>query len=190
MSRAEQLRLYAEHEQDALRIARGFRKKVPSWVKTCDLESAARIGLWDAVSRADPVAPETFRWYASVRIRGSIQDELRRHDWLPRRERGRARPSAVLYFEQLSHEEGQSSVRVELDFDDDIDARRNADLLKRAMLSLPARDQEILQLTLQGMKQLDISRKFGVSEARISQLLSRAKADVKKEIAALRERRR
>lgn len=52
-----------------------------------DLESFGMFGLIDAVERWRPTA--RFETYAVARIRGSIYDELRRIDWLPRRVRRR-----------------------------------------------------------------------------------------------------
>lgn len=103
MSRAEQLRLFAEHEPEALQIVRAMRRKIPASVQTADLDAAARMGLWDAIYRGRDIAPEHFSWYLRVRVRGSIVDELRRHDWLPRRARKRETMLQVLYLEGFSN---------------------------------------------------------------------------------------
>lgn len=50
-----------------------------------DLVGYGMIGLIDAVDRFDPERGVPFEGFAARRIRGAIQDELRRVDWVPRR---------------------------------------------------------------------------------------------------------
>src|SRR5881296_2270500 len=56
-----------------------------------DLESAALIGLIDAVDRFEPERGVPFEGYASLRIRGAVLDEVRRVDELGRADRRRQR---------------------------------------------------------------------------------------------------
>ena len=49
-----------------------------------DLESAARVGLVQAIRRFDTKGGASFRTFARFRIRGAVLDELRRMDWVPR----------------------------------------------------------------------------------------------------------
>ena len=49
------------------------------------------IGLMDAADKFDPSRGVKFETYAEYRIRGSIFDELRKQDWVPRSARDRAR---------------------------------------------------------------------------------------------------
>ena len=56
-----------------------------------DVESAAQVGLIDAVDRYDPDRGVPFEGYAGLRIRGAILDELRRLDDRSRGDRQRAR---------------------------------------------------------------------------------------------------
>lgn len=64
---------------------------LPASVDRDDLLSEARIGLIDAINRYDPGKLVKFETYASIRIRGSIVDYLRKLDWAPRSLRQRAR---------------------------------------------------------------------------------------------------
>jgi len=57
---------------------------LPAHVDLDDLYSAGLVGLLNAVRNFNPTAGSTFESYARVRIRGSIFDELRRLDWVPR----------------------------------------------------------------------------------------------------------
>lgn len=59
-----------------------FSKSSP--VDTEDLVSFGIIGLIDAVDRFDPSKGVKFETYASLRIKGSIIDEIRKLSWIPR----------------------------------------------------------------------------------------------------------
>lgn len=56
-----------------------------------DLVQVGVIGLLDAIDRFDPMRGVKFETYAVIRIRGAIQDELRKLDWVPRSVRKKAK---------------------------------------------------------------------------------------------------
>jgi RNA polymerase sigma factor for flagellar operon FliA len=56
-----------------------------------DLVSYGLLGLIGAIERFDPERDIKFETYAIARIKGSIIDELRSMDWVPRSVRSRAR---------------------------------------------------------------------------------------------------
>ena len=60
-------------------------------LETGDLIQTGVIGLLDAIDRFDPTRGVKFETYAVIRIRGAIQDELRKLDWVPRSVRKKAR---------------------------------------------------------------------------------------------------
>ena len=64
--------------------------KLPDKVELDDLISAGTFGLMDAIDAYDPMRGVKFETYCSPRIRGSILDELRSMDWVPRLVRARA----------------------------------------------------------------------------------------------------
>ena len=64
---------------------------LPAHVDEGDLVSYGLLGLIAAVDRYDPGRDVKFETYAITRIRGSILDELRALDWVPRSVRFRAR---------------------------------------------------------------------------------------------------
>jgi RNA polymerase sigma factor for flagellar operon FliA len=64
---------------------------LPAHVEEADLISYGLIGLMSAIERYDPERDIKFKTYAIARIRGSIIDELRTLDWVPRSVRSRAR---------------------------------------------------------------------------------------------------
>jgi len=58
--------------------------KLPSHLDQQDLMSVAVIGLITAAERFDPSRGILFKTFAEKRVMGSIMDELRAQDWLPR----------------------------------------------------------------------------------------------------------
>lgn len=77
----------AQHMPLVLRIVAHFMRRLPRSVQREDLVAAGTIGLFHALRSSTHTCPEMFASYARIRIRGSIVDELRRHDWSPRRRR-------------------------------------------------------------------------------------------------------
>ncbi len=66
------------------RIAYHLMAKLPASVQVDDLIQAGLIGLMDAAEHYDDTQGAQFETYAVQRIRGSMLDELRQADWLPR----------------------------------------------------------------------------------------------------------
>jgi RNA polymerase sigma factor FliA len=64
---------------------------LPAHVDDDDLVSYGLLGLIGAIERFDPDRDIKFETYAIARIKGSIIDELRSLDWVPRSVRSRAR---------------------------------------------------------------------------------------------------
>jgi RNA polymerase sigma factor FliA len=64
---------------------------LPSHVDESDLVQYGLLGLIGAIERYDPDRDVKFETYALARIKGSIIDELRAMDWVPRSVRSRAR---------------------------------------------------------------------------------------------------
>ena len=64
---------------------------LPAHVDDDDLVSYGLLGLIGAIERFDPSRDIKFETYAMARIKGSIIDELRSMDWVPRSVRSRAR---------------------------------------------------------------------------------------------------
>ncbi len=67
-------------------IAEGYSR-----VETDDLIGYGTLGLIDAIDKFDPEKSVKFETYASLRIRGSIIDGLRKQDWFPRSLRQKSR---------------------------------------------------------------------------------------------------
>ena len=73
-----------EYSQLVKRIAHQMMTKLPYSVQIDDIIQAGMMGLLDAASRYNEFHGAQFETYATQRIRGSMLDELRAADWLPR----------------------------------------------------------------------------------------------------------
>ena len=83
--------LLLEHYRPIVKYtAERLHSKLPDKVEVDDLISAGTFGLMDAIEAFDPARQVKFETYCSPRIRGSILDELRSMDWVPRLVRARA----------------------------------------------------------------------------------------------------
>lgn len=83
--------LLMEHYRSLVKYtAERLHSKLPDKVELDDLISAGMFGLMDAIDAFDPTRGVKFETYCSPRIRGSILDELRSMDWVPRLVRARA----------------------------------------------------------------------------------------------------
>lgn len=72
-------------------IAQKIAIRLPANIELDDLISSGVIGLMDAIDKYDPTRDNKFKTYAEFRIRGSILDELRAQDWVPRSVRDKAK---------------------------------------------------------------------------------------------------
>jgi RNA polymerase sigma factor for flagellar operon FliA len=83
--------LLMEHYRDLVKYsAERLHSKPPDKVELDDLISAGIFGLMDAIDAFDPSRGVKFETYCSPRVKGSILDELRSMDWVPRLVRARA----------------------------------------------------------------------------------------------------
>src|SRR5437867_4448042 len=72
-------------------VAGRMASGLPSHVEEADLISYGLLGLISAIERFDPSREIKFETFAITRIKGSIIDELRSLDWVPRSVRTKAR---------------------------------------------------------------------------------------------------
>src|SRR3954452_9827677 len=72
-------------------VAGRMASGLPAHVEEADLISYGLVGLINAIERFEVEREIKFETYAITRIKGSIIDELRSLDWVPRSVRARAR---------------------------------------------------------------------------------------------------
>lgn len=104
---ADELSLWKQYRREGIREVRDFLAEkyaplvkyvagkvaigMPQNVEFDDLVSYGSFGLLDAIEKFDPDRDIKFKTYAMTRIRGSIFDELRSIDWIPRSIRQKAK---------------------------------------------------------------------------------------------------
>ncbi|TXR54921.1 RNA polymerase sigma factor FliA [Reinekea thalattae] len=66
------------------RIAHHLLARLPESVQLDDLIQSGMIGLFEAATNYDHSKGASFETYAGIRIRGSMLDEIRKGDWIPR----------------------------------------------------------------------------------------------------------
>lgn len=94
-------------------IAQKIASRLPANVELDDLISCGVIGLMDAISKFDPTRDNKFKTYAEFRIRGSILDELRSQDWVPRSVREKSKQLERAY-SKLEREFGRPASEEEM----------------------------------------------------------------------------
>ncbi len=73
-----------QHASLVKRIAYHLLSKLPDSVQVDDLIQAGMLGLLESIKNYDSSKGASFDTYAGIRIRGSMLDEVRRCDWVPR----------------------------------------------------------------------------------------------------------
>ena len=211
--------LVKKHASLVHRIAYHLSARLPASVMVDDLIQAGMLGLMDAAGLYDPTQGASFETYATIRIRGSMLDELRRNDWAPksihRKERDlmqaiqriESRTGRDARGQEIADELGitideyhqilqeTSTCRV-LNFVDlgvsedllgegmqsrqpeplaDVQKAEFRQQLTRAISSLPERECFVVSMYYDDELNLkEIGEVLGVSESRVSQLLSQA----------------
>jgi RNA polymerase sigma factor for flagellar operon FliA len=120
-------------------IAERLLQTLPKSIELDDLVSAGQFGLMDAIRGFDPDRGIKFKTYCSTRVRGSILDQLRSQDWVPRLVRIKwSRIERAL--QQLTGEFGREPTHAELarvlDMSHDELSRELGDAQAKAMFSL------------------------------------------------------
>ncbi|GIU09962.1 MULTISPECIES: RNA polymerase sigma factor FliA [unclassified Shewanella] len=105
------------------RIAHHLLARLPASVQLDDLLQAGMMGLLEASSNFDGSKGAKFETFAGIRIRGSMLDEIRRGDWVPRSvHRNQRRVAQVI--DELEQElgrdarDGEIAERLEVSLDE------------------------------------------------------------------------
>ncbi len=94
-------------------VAGRMAMMVGSYVDFDDLVGYGVFGLMDAVDKFDLAKEIKFESYASLRIRGSILDQIRRMDWIPRTIRQRQKKIEAA-MRQIEEEQGRAATDGEI----------------------------------------------------------------------------
>ncbi|ARD23199.1 MULTISPECIES: RNA polymerase sigma factor FliA [Shewanella] len=95
------------------RIAHHMLARLPASVQLDDLLQAGMMGLLEASTKFDGSKGAKFETFAGIRIRGSMIDEIRRGDWVPRSvHRNQRRVAQVI--DELGQELGRDARDTEI----------------------------------------------------------------------------
>mgnify|MGYP000096946336 CR=1 FL=1 len=102
-----------QHGELVRRIAHHLAARLPPSVDVDDLIQAGMIGLLEAARQYDAGQGASFETYASIRIRGSMIDEIRKGDWVPRSVHRRVREAAEAT-RRVEQREGRAATSAEV----------------------------------------------------------------------------
>lgn len=147
---------------------------MPPHIEVDDLISVGAIGLMDAIEKYDPSRGAKFKTYAEFRVRGSILDELRSLDWVPRSIRQKASNLDAVVSKLQSQlgrlpedEEIAKEMGVTLEeFFDTLNETRNMPLLSLEDLGIArdSGDKQSLLDTLEGKGDVDPQTQMRLTE--------------------------
>lgn len=164
-----------KHRDTAMRIARGYAKKLPRSVLLEDIEQAALIGLFEWKRNHPDETASGWEWGMKTRIRGSIIDELRAQDWSQRRARSEGKGPVILGFDDVGTPDERAW---EPSYDDaSVIARMIVEEEAREALRAPLhdRDRKVINMVVwREMRFQDVAHRLGISEPRVSQIHARS----------------
>ncbi len=83
-AQSDKERAVLEHSDLVKYIALRLISRLPDHISVDDLISAGVLGLIDAIEKYDSSQGIPFAYYAKIRIKGAMLDEIRAMDWVPR----------------------------------------------------------------------------------------------------------
>jgi RNA polymerase sigma factor for flagellar operon FliA len=140
--------LLMEHYRDLVKYcAERLHSKLPGKVELDDLISAGTFGLVDAINAFDPTRGVKFETYCAPRIKGSILDELRNMDWVPRLVRARAHQLAKVTHSLEMHlgrkpDEDEIAEELNIDIDEFNKLQRDANAVGLVSLNNKCGDSD------------------------------------------------
>jgi RNA polymerase sigma factor FliA len=149
----------------ANQVARGFKGSgVPFQVN--ELIQWGKIGLWDACNRYEG-PEEEFHFYAKVRIRGQIIDEIRKESGYVRRAGSDHQPEYRPVFDSDSVDRTLG--------EDQLTARQLLMKVMARMADLSKREETILlKYYFEGLTQKELAAQLNISEPRVCQIKTKA----------------
>jgi RNA polymerase sigma factor FliA len=167
-------------------VAGRMSSGLPAHIEEADLVAYGLLGLMGAIERFEPEREIKFETFAVARIKGSIIDELRSLDWVPRSVRAKAREIEAANA-KLERELGRTPSDEEVagaldmsmdDFQESLIQISNSSLVALDELwavSDASGDQVSLLDTMRDPSAVDPARELGVSELkdRLAHAISR-----------------
>ena len=110
-------RAILDHSDLVKYIALRLISRLPDHISVDDLISAGVLGLIDAIEKYDSGQGIPFEYYAKIRIKGAMLDEIRAMDWVPRSLRqksGQLERACVLLEQKLGRDPVEEEIADEL----------------------------------------------------------------------------
>lgn len=165
--------LVRDHMGLAEKIARKKKRGLPRHIDLEDLISAAYLGLVESVNKFDPDSGVPFSGFAFRRVLGSIQDYLRKLGVGSRGDNSEGIRHMGQFDVNKQGQSGESFLMSEY--------RMGFDEITDGVSPL---GKELLHLYyIDGLKLKQIGERIGVTEARVSQLLSQFRDQIRREAA-------
>lgn len=172
--------LLTKHRDLALAIARGYVRRMPRHIERAELEHLALVGLWEWARRYPDDDAPGWRFGAARRIRGSILDDLRRQDWMPRR-RGATSELRVIGADDVDPEWASHWASSAETPEDAVASKQAVADAWRA--TLDARARRIVRLRHErGHEWQDIAAELRISQPRACQIHGRALARMRAQV--------
>lgn len=162
-------------------VAMCQHRRLPRCVQLDDVKQAAYIGLIKAARSFDPTRGASFKTFARYRIVGAIKDDLRLSDWATRTARRDGLvPHHVLFGDVVSSENDDSDYswcdvedRTPNLADSVIEDMDNKAEVAALLRGVPRKYREVIEMYhMRSMFMSEIGREVGLSESRVSQILS------------------
>ena len=185
---AERQALVLEHYAQVRAIAARFTRRLPGHIDGDDVVAWGLLGLLDAIDRYDPARGVPLAALVEVRVRGAIIDHLRQQglrrsviealreleggaSGAGRREQLQTRVAAAAIGSLEEEEELADDAPLA---DVQLERRQERRALRGWIRQLPAGEQQVLGLQLQGLSGREVATQMGLSEGRVSQILASA----------------
>ena len=158
-------------------LAKAKAYKLPDSIDSADLVQDGSIALLDCIQRYDKARGATFKTFATRRVTGAFCDGLRNVDWVPRLVRHRGETPVIMRQGKIIVTEAGREIN-ELDGDfHDRNRLEMSDEVRHALRGLRKTERIILLLYyLDGKTMVQIGESLGLSESRVSQVVTATKA--------------
>ena len=154
-----------------------FKKasKLPDSVDWHDLYQDGSMALLDCIQRYDKGRGVKFYAFSSRRINGAFADGLRNMDWVPRLARTRKEPTVLMQqVKPLYNDNNDEKPELSHPATCDRNAAEWRDEVRRALRGL-RKDERLAMILyfLDGRTMNEVGESLGLSESRVSQIISR-----------------
>lgn len=157
------------------KIALYIKRRLPSHIEFDDLLQSGLVGLLEARTHYKTNMGTTFETFASIRIRGSIIDSLRKNSWVSREtiKNMRKMSEAIQVIEQRNHQHATSEdIAAELGITIEEHFKMSQEISICNLLSLDDLGEDHYQLGNDAANPMEINQQEGIKE-RLKDILTK-----------------